>query len=145
VFVVVAWTSVAPLLGPDDVRALWSAVVPLVLILVQAGVYWLAARSWVGVGRMPPAVASAYRAMRVANVVMLAAGLVGAMVWWQGSPLVALMVLAIWLFGVAEHVNYYVVRLAYPPSRWFSRVRAGRTPTLWRDMRSARSARPRHI
>src|SRR5699024_1792310 len=33
-------------------RALWLALIPLVVILTQAGAYWLLARGWVPGGRM---------------------------------------------------------------------------------------------
>jgi hypothetical protein len=45
VFIGVAFVSVLPLLErPSDALAFWSALIPLLVILVQAGVYWLLAR-----------------------------------------------------------------------------------------------------
>jgi hypothetical protein len=81
-FAVLAFTAVTPqLTGQDDKAALWSALVPLIVVLVQAGAYWLLARSWVERAPMPPAVARLYRAFRTADPVMLAAGLVGILLW----------------------------------------------------------------
>ena len=48
VFAAVAVSVVMPRLeGPHDSAALWSALAPLLVVLVQAGVYWLLARGWV--------------------------------------------------------------------------------------------------
>ncbi|MET4540142.1 hypothetical protein ABIE37_001923 [Arthrobacter bambusae] len=47
VFALVASTIVMPRLsGPGDHFAMWSALIPLLVILVQAGVYWLLARGF---------------------------------------------------------------------------------------------------
>jgi hypothetical protein len=43
-------------------------------------------------------------------------------------------VLAVWVFGVLEYVNYFVVRLAYPLGRWFTTVGEWRTPRLVQDL-----------
>ena len=123
--------------GPTDVAALWSALTPLLVVLVQAGVYWLAARSWVELEPMPAASAAVFRVFRVADVVLLAAGLVGVIVWWPESVGIAVGVLAVWAFGVIEYVNYFVVRLAYPAGRWFALVGQWRTPRLMQDVRGA--------
>lgn len=133
---IVAATSAvsARLADPDDGTALWAAVGPLIVILVQASGYWLAARAWVGNTPMPGALAALYRAFRALDVVVLGAGLVGVLVWWPASPAVALLAVAVWLFAVAEYVNYFVVRLAYPAREWFSSVRRWRTPQLVRDI-----------
>lgn len=135
VFAGVAVTTVAPALDTTGRRALWGALVPLLVVLVQAGVYWLAARGWVLRGGMPSALASVYRAFRVVDVLLLVAGLVVVVVWWPSRPLVALLVLAVWLFGLLEFVNYFVVRLSYPPTAWLREVRRWRTPRLVKDMR----------
>ncbi|MEV1131196.1 hypothetical protein [Agromyces sp. NPDC049794] len=138
VFAAVAIWFVAPRLSsPTDVAALWSALTPLFVVLVQAGVYWLGARSWVELEPMPAASAALLRVFRVADVALLAAGLAGVIVWWPESVGVALGVLAVWAFGVIEYVNYFVVRLAYPPGRWFTLVGVWRTPRLMQDVRTA--------
>ena len=138
VFAAIAAAVVAPRFSGDtDAAALWSALIPLLVILVQAGVYWLAARNWVDRGPMPAAWAGAYRLFRVADAVMLAAGLLGVVVWWPDSVGAALLVLAVWAFGVLEYVNYFVVRLAYPIGRWFTTVGEWRTPRLVQDLRGA--------
>ncbi|MEU4566849.1 hypothetical protein [Micromonospora sp. NPDC023956] len=140
-FAVVAVALVMPrLAGPDDSAALWSALVPLLVVLVQAGVYWLAARSWVERAPMPVAVAGVYRVFRIADAVLLGAGLVGILVWWPDQAGTALLVVAVWLFAVVEYLNYFVVRLAYPLSRWFTTVGQWRAPQLVRDLRTSAPA-----
>ena len=134
VFVLVGATVVSPWLGEDTSLALWSALVPLVVVLVQGGAYWLLARGWVLRSSMPAPVAQVYRAFRVVDPVLLAAGLVGILLWVPERPAAALAVLGIWAFGVVEYVNYFVVRLAYPARGWVSDVRRGRRPRLVHDL-----------
>lgn len=147
VFAVVAAVFVAPRLpGADDVRALWAALVPLLVVLVQAGAYWLGARTWAHHAVMPRPLALVYRACRIVDIALLVAGLIG-VVWWPASVGAALLVAAVWGFGVIEYVNYFVVRLAYPVGRWFTSVGQWRTPQLMRDVRAStptgrRSATP---
>ncbi len=119
---------------PLDAVALWSAVIPLLAVLVQAGVYWLKARRWVRRGVMPAELAQLYRRLRVANLVLLALGLVGIIVFWPDNLAGGLAVLAVWVFAVIEYINYFVVRLAYPFGEWFTKVRERRVPTLVRDI-----------
>jgi len=138
VFVWVAFVSMLPLLEqPTDALAFWSALAPLLVILVQAGVYWLLARRWVKQGTMPPGLAATYRGFRVLDAVLLLAGLVGIIVWFPAHPFAAIGIPFVWLLGVIEYVNYFVVRLAYPPSVWFQRVGKWRTPRLLQDVRAA--------
>ncbi|KQQ49441.1 hypothetical protein [Plantibacter sp. Leaf314] len=138
VFIGVAFVSVLPVLErPSDALAFWSALIPLLVILAQAGVYWLLARQWVEQGRMPSGLASVYRGFRVLDVALLLAGLVGIIVWFPAHPFAAIGIPFIWLLGVIEYVNYFVVRLAYPPSEWFKRIGEGRTPRLMQDVRAA--------
>lgn len=88
VFVVVAFTVAIPrLVGADDQAALWSALVPLSVVLVQGGAYWLSARAWVARAPMPTSLATLYRAFRIADVVLLAAGLVGIVPFLRVSSL----------------------------------------------------------
>ncbi|KGN37091.1 hypothetical protein [Knoellia subterranea] len=135
VFALLAHFSVAPRLDPDAVPALWSALVPLLVILVQAGAYWLLARGRIGTGEaMPEGERTAYRILRVVNSILLMAGLIGVFRWWPGASGATVLCVLIWLFGVAEFVNYYVVRLAYPAGRWFSLVGQRRIPRLVRDL-----------
>jgi hypothetical protein len=139
VFAAVAVTTVIPRLDDhEDQAALWSALIPLLVVLVQAGAYWLLARGWVERRPMPAALAALYRAFRVADAVLLVVGLVGVLVWLPGRPGAAVAVLATWLFAVVEYLNYFVVRLAYPVGRWLSTVGQWRTPRLVQDVRSAR-------
>lgn len=138
VFIGVTIVSVLPLLErPTDALAFWSALVPLLVILVQAGVYWLAARRWVRQGTMPPGLAAAYRGFRVLDAVLLAAGLVGVIAWFPEHPSAAIGISLVWLLALIEYLNYFVVRLAYPPSVWFRRVGERRTPRLMQDVRAA--------
>jgi hypothetical protein len=134
IFAVVAAGSVAPRLGtPSDRAALWSALAPLLAVLVQAGGYWLAARTWVGETAMPSPLARTYLAFRAVDPVLLGAGLVGVLAWWPERPGVAALVVVVWAFGAVEYLNYFVVRLAYPPARWAGEVTRWRTPRLVRD------------
>ena len=140
VFAGVAVTKVAPALDTTGRRALWGALVPLLVVLVQAGVYWLLARGWVLRSGMPSALASVFRTLKVVDVVLLVAGLVVVLVWWPSRPLVAVLVLAVWVFGLVEYLNYFVARLAYPPTGWLREVRRWRTPRLVKDMRTQMTA-----
>lgn len=134
-FAAVAAASIAPRLATaNDRAALWSALVPLLAILVQAGTYWLLARSWVARASMPRAIRTVYRTLRVANVVLLAAGLAGILLWRPTGLAALVLVLAVWFFAVIEYVNYFVIRLSYPPARWFTLVRQWRTPRLVQDL-----------
>lgn len=138
VFTAIAAAVIAPRLEHrSDAAALWSALIPLLVILVQAGVYWLAARGWVERRPMPAGFAATYRAFRMIDRVLLVAGLVGLVIWWPSSIGAALGLTAVWLFGVLEYVNYFVVRLSYPIGRWFTTVGQWRTPRLMQDLRSA--------
>ena len=137
IFTFLAVTVVIPSLpGPNTPRAVWSALLPLLFILVQGGSYWLLARSWVGRGVMPRSMAAFYRALTALNPVLLLSGLGGVLVWWPGR-FGAVVATAIWLFGVVEYLNYFVVRLSYPLTRWFSVVGQWRTPQLVRDIRES--------
>lgn len=137
VFVGVATGVVVPRLGePDDRLALWSALVPLLVVLLQGGVYWLAARTWVGQRTMPAGMAAVYGAFRLLDPALLVAGLVGVLVWWPSSSWAAALVLGVWFFGVVEYVNYYVVRLAYPLGET-RKIAERRPPRLVVDVRAA--------
>lgn len=140
VFAGLAVVVVMPQLeGDRDHAALWSALTPLLVVLVQAGTYWLMARTWVTCAPMPASAAAVYRVFRAADPVLLAAGLVGVVLWWPGDTGTALLVVAVWAFGVVEYVNYFVVRLSYPPHRWSASVTRWRTPRLVQDLGQARS------
>jgi hypothetical protein len=138
VFAGVAIVSIMPLLERStDALALWSALTPLLAILVQAGAYWLLARGWVRRAPMPRGLAAVYRAFRVLDPVLLLAGLVGVVIWFPEHPVAAVGIPLVWLFGVIEYLNYFVVRLAYPAGVWFERVGERRTPRLVQDVRAA--------
>ena len=125
---------------PAAAGALWSALIPLLVVLAQAGVYWLLARGWVKVGRMPVALAALYTVFRWLNPALLTAGLFGMVMWWPQPLSVALLCLGVWIFGVVEYVNYFVVRLSYPFSEGFAKVGQWRVPRLIRDVREATGA-----
>lgn len=72
--------------------------------------------------------------VRGSDAFLLLAGLVGVFVWAPDEPLVTALVVAVWTFGVLEFVNYFIVRLAYPPSQWLRKVGQWRTPRLVLDM-----------
>ena len=118
------------------------ALAPLLLVLSQAGAYWLLARTWVKVRPMPHPLGVLYRLFRVLNVlVIVAAG------FYIGFNLpkatgMAVLSIVVWLFAVIEAINYYVVRLSYPISQWFRRVGDRRTPHLVRDIQASRPANP---
>lgn len=137
VFGVTAVTSIQPRLTGHEARALWAALGVLLAILLQAGAYWLLARSWLPAGRMPATIAAVYRALRVVDIGLLV-GSVGAISrWYPERPAVAVLVTGVWHFAVVEYVNYFVVRLAYPWSRWAAQVGQWRTPQLVKDLRRA--------
>jgi hypothetical protein len=50
----------------------------------------------------------------------------------------ALAVTAVWVLGGLEYINYFLIRLAYPPLRWLTGVRKRRLPQLVRDLRAAK-------
>ncbi|REK84131.1 hypothetical protein DVG80_23040 [Rhodococcus erythropolis] len=139
VFAAVAVSVVMPRLeGPKDSAALWSALAPLLVVLVQAGVYWLLARGWVEQAPMPARLAALYRVFRVLDVLLLAIALLGVVIWLPDHSGAAVGVVAVWAFGVAEYANYFVARLAYPLQRWPFEVGKLRRPQLVHDLHSAR-------
>lgn len=136
VFIAVAFVAVLPRVNDSgDRAALLAALIPLLMVLVQGGVYWLMARHWVQQKSMPANLAVIYRVFRVFDVVLLVASL-SAIVCWSSGNIAAMVVIGlIWVFAVAEYVNYFVVRLAYPTGRWLKMVGQWRTPQLIQDMR----------
>ncbi len=140
-FLGIGVAQLAPLLdGPTGALPLWFALGPLVVILLQAGAYWLLALGWVGRAVMPRGVAATYAALRILDPALLLVGLLGLVVTWPATAPVAWSLLGIWGFAVIEYVNYYVVRLSYPPLAWFARVGQWRTPRLVQDLDAARGA-----
>ncbi|SED88921.1 hypothetical protein [Ruania alba] len=123
--------------SPDDQLGLAAAIVPLLLILVQAGIYWLLARRWVGVDAMPAGLAELYSSFRWVNPIVLAVSL-GVLVWQVSTVGAAVLSAGVWLFAVIEHLNYYVIRLAYPASQWLTLVGQRRTPQLMKDVLASR-------
>ena len=138
-FVIAGQFFVTPRLPQlQDRVALWSALVPLLVVLVAAGMYWLLARTWVERGVMPRSLAVTYRVLSIALLALLAVGLVGVVTWWPNNVGVAVLVIAVWGYGAVEYTNYFVVRLAYPLSQWFTTLGEWRTPRLVTDMRASR-------
>jgi len=137
VFAIIAASGMLPVTRTwTGALSLWSALLPLLVILVQAGVYWLLARGWAGRGRMPRRIAATYRCFRLLDPLLLMAGLAGVIAWFPREA-GAVLVIAAWLFGVVEYLNYFVVRLSYPLHRWPSLVGRWRTPRLVQDVRTA--------
>jgi hypothetical protein len=134
VFALVAARTVAPRLTVREDRALWSALVPLLVVLVQAATYWLSARRWVGRAAMPAGLAALFRVFKVGDVLLLAGGLGGVLLWLPERPGAAVVVAVVWLFALLEYLNYYVVRLSYPLAGWFSGVVRRQTPRLVQDL-----------
>ena len=83
---------------------------------------------------MPAALTTTYQGFRVADPLVLAAGLAGVLLWWPDDSGTALAVVGVWAFGLLEYLNYFVVRLSYPISRWFTSVRQWRRPRLLQDL-----------
>ncbi|WP_120338948.1 hypothetical protein [Cryobacterium soli] len=138
VFTVVAGAMVVPRLeSAGDTAAVWSALLPLLVVLAQAGAYWLLAFSWVERAAMPASLAAVNRAFRMLDVLLLAVGLVGVVIWWPENIAVAVLIVAVWAFGAVEYLNYFVVRLAYPATRWLTSVRRAQTPRLVLDLRDS--------
>ena len=119
--------------------AIWGGLAPLLVVLVQAAIYWLLARSWVGSRTMPAGLAGVYGWLRVVNVALLVVGL-AVLLLAEASVTATVAGIAIWLFALVEHVNYYVVRLAYPLTAWWRRVREWRRPRLVLDVAAGRAA-----
>lgn len=141
VFAAAALLFVTPRLTQvQDRAALWSALIPLLVVLVAAGMYWLLARTWVERVAMPRGPVITYRVLSIALLALLASGLVGVVIWWPNDVGIAILVTAVWVFGAVEYTNYFVVRLAYPISRWFTTVGEWRTPRLVTDMHSSRQS-----
>ncbi|MBY4126831.1 hypothetical protein HQO83_00325 [Rhodococcus fascians] len=136
VFLTIALVIVMPSLDGNSRLAMWFALVPLLLVLVQAGIYWLLARSWVEHHPMPPSIRRTYRCFRVVNVAVLAGGLGGLITCLPNGLAPGFGFIVIWLFGVIEYVNYFAIRLAYPSRLWLSTVGQLRTPRLVQDLNS---------
>lgn len=136
VFFVIAIVRISPDLEGWARFAWWLTVAPLLAVLVQAGVFWLAARTWVGLRRMPAALARLYAYFGILDALLLLIGIMGIALWAPGTwGFVGFS--AVWAFGVVEYVNYFVVRLAYSPRTWFDRIRGWQRPRLVEDVRSA--------
>jgi len=132
-------TAAAFLVGnPLDNLALWSALLPLLVILLQAGTYWLLARRWVHRSAMPTRTARWYRVFRALDPLLLLAGLGGLITWFPTNLLGGAVIIAVWAFGLAEYLNYFVVRLSYPVTTWLAGRVGRRTPRLILDIRAAK-------
>lgn len=124
----------------DDTRLLEAALAMLVFLLVQGGCYWLLARRWIPDGAMPSGLAATFRGLRVLDAVLLVvtAALAG---WWAAPEPSLVLATLVWLFAVAEYVNYFWVRLSYPPLEWWRGVRTLRRSRLRADLDRASAAR----
>lgn len=139
VFVGVVAGSVQPKVGAAAARPLWFAVAPLVLVLLQAGCYWLLRRRWLP-GAPPSWFGLVAQVLRVANpVVLLGCGIAAWATASSAGPGVVLLCVLAWLFGLIEYLNYFVVRLAYPLSSWAAEVTKWRRPRVIQDLNAMRS------
>lgn len=138
VFALAAATTGARVLSPRAELALWFALVPLLAVLVQAAFYWLSARRRIGTAAlMPVPLVRTFRLFRVLDLALLAAGVIGVVAFLPQNATAAVLVVGVWLFAVAEYLNYYVVRLSYPGGEWWRGVRRCRAPVLARDLARA--------
>lgn len=127
----------APFVAADHAAAaLWFALIPLVFILVFAGIYWLIARRRIP-RPLPRGTARAYQVLRLAIPVVLAASGIGIVLTWPGLSPSAFLIVVVWLFAVVEYINYFLVRLSYPWSTWAGQIGRWSTPRLVRDIRAA--------
>lgn len=123
----------------DDQRSLtfMVGVAPLVVVLCQAGAYWLMARGWVTVRPMPRGLARMYRAFKTLDLLVLVAAGTYIALHLENSGWAGPLALGTWLFAIVEFVNYYVVRLSYPCHAWLDKVGQWRTPRLIQDVHAA--------
>lgn len=113
------------------------ATAPLVLVLVSAGIFWLAASRWVPGGVMPIWMARLYLAARWVLPAVELASFAVLVYTWPGLGLSTGLATAALLLGAAEYVNYFVVRISYPAVGWMREVRQRRIPRLMREVRRA--------
>lgn len=108
----------------------------MVVVLVEGSAYWTAKVVQIDRGLALPPGIRVFAWLRVANVVLLAAGLAviaaavvtqPAAAGWPGA--------AFWLFALAEHINYFHLQLMPTPSWSGWRPRRSR---LARDLAAAR-------
>lgn len=118
------------------------AVLSLVLILSQAGAYWLLARTWVEARSMPRSLARLYRVLQVLDMLVLATAGVYVAVHLSSTRWAGAMAMLVWLFAVVEFTNYFLVRLGYPWGKWLNQVGQWRTPRLVQDLRAADGTTP---
>ena len=135
-----AYWYLRPRLG-DDTRLLEAALAILVFLLVQGGGYWLLARRWIPDGAMPSGLATVFRGLRLLDAALLAAAAVLAG-WWAAPGPSLVWAALVWLFAVAEYVNYFWVRLSYPPLEWWRGVRSLRPSRLAIDLDRANPRKP---
>jgi len=112
-------------------------VAPLVVVLCQAGAYWLMARDWVTVRPMPRGLARMYRAFKILDLFVLVAAGAYIGLHLENSGWAGPLALGAWLFSIVEFVNYFVVRLSYPWHAWLDKVGQRRTPRLIQDVHAA--------
>ncbi len=131
-----AYWLVLPRLAADT-AAVGVVLAGLIFLLLQGAGYWLLARSWIPTGTMPAHVARLFGWLRVANVLVLVGAAVVVAGWGIGPGRATWLGVGLWLFTVAEYVNYFWVRLSYPPSGWWRGVRAWRASRLAIDLARA--------
>jgi hypothetical protein len=111
------------------------------LLLIEGAAYWVAKQHQISVGRRHLPALAAFRAARIVNPLLLAAGLVAigraaamdpGRACWPG--------LAFALFAVLEHVNYFHVQLMHDTPADLRRLRSVglRASHLARDLARVR-------
>lgn len=125
--------------GPGEKIGLWSALGPLLLILLHAGVYWLLARSQLGrpLPTLPRWFARRTRNAIAIHPILLLAGFGGLIATFPHQPFAIGFAVIIWVLGVLEYINYFIVRISYPWYAWTAEVGRRRTPRLIKDVRSS--------
>lgn len=135
VFVILLSTTLLPD-APEQRLAISIAFLPFALSVVPGGIYWLLARVWVLKERPPTWFGRVYRIVRWIGAITIVVTLPLALLL-HVSIGTTMFALVIWAFGLVEYLNYFVVRLAYPWTRWVAEVGAWRTPRLVRDLRES--------
>ena len=131
------WVITPRLSHDEQALTFMAGVAPLVLVLSQAGAYWLLARRWVTVRPMPRRLARLYRVFETLDVLVLVATGAYVALHLRAPGGAGALALVVWLFALVEFINYYVVRLSYPWRVWPAQVGQWRTPRLIQDLRAA--------
>lgn len=133
------YTSSSSSLRPAALT-LWLSFLPLEFILIQGGIYWLAARDWVKRSCMPPVLACSFAVLTWVNPLLLLAA-TGMLFWQRPAGSAAALAVGCVVFGAIEYVNYFWIRLSYPWKSWARHVTQWRRSRLRHDLATARTSR----